>query len=447
MSSTSTLLHKSTSGKWVTCTATKRACPRGEHRGPTDSDYQELLQEVEAAAEQKAVEAADRATAANTTYSIPTGRLDEALAKIDKANKRLAKYPEITERFTYTLGEPSVENRNGQYISVQALTVNKPVLRVNGWGFAAAHEFTANGGITTFVADEEIQHDLDTRTVDNSCEHCGSNRHRERVYWLRNDDGEVKQVGSNCLKGFLGIKPNGLWALESGLDLDTKNDDDPRSSESRVFDREELLTAALIASDNSNGFVSKTAASVSQPATSEEVRQNWDLYAHVPFDEERHMKVQRILAWIDNKEHNTHGDYMGNLKAALGEGSWVKAKHLPLVVSAISAYDREERIRVEQERKQEADKNLKREYLAPAGAKLQDLRLTVKKSRVFPNQFGHTNLLVLEDEHGHVVKWNSSAEVYQVGDNILVKSATVKDNDIYDDVYQTVITRARTTKI
>ena len=374
------------------------------------------------------------------TYAIPFHRVEAAIAQVEKANKKLSRYSEIAERYEWHLSEPRVIQQSGGSYMVQDLTVTKPVLKVNGWSFAAAHEFTANGDVTSFVADKEVTDQLGKAPVDNHCDYCGSNRARERVYWLKGETGEVKQVGSTCLKGFLGVSPQGLWALESDLDL--KSFGGGGSPDNRVFDREALIVAALAASKDGEEFVPRARADRYTPATGDLVLEHWEEYSNVEFSPERIGQARNILMWLDSEESQA-GDYMGNLKAALGSGAWVKPKHVSLAVSAISAYRRH--LEHQTSAAQRAQQNPS--YLAAKGVKLKNLKLKVTKSKFIENGFGGVTLLTMEDDEGHVVKWFASSASYRAGDEILVTSATVKGNEQYEGQYQTVLTRARTEKV
>lgn len=387
---------------------------------------------------------------ARTTYTLPVNRISEAITSVDKANLRLARYPEIEDRYSYTLSEPRIVGEGTHTYMVQDFSLNKPVLKVNGWAFAAAHEFTANGDVTTFVADQDVVEELGGKPVDNHCDHCGSKRARERVYWLKNKSGEFKQVGSTCLKGFLGISPQGLWALESDLNLSSLGGG--FSSESRVYDREQLLSAALVASNNGEDFVTKSQAYGTHRPTSTAVLEDWEAYSAAEFSPERFEKVRSILNWLDSTSDEP-GSYLGNLKSALGSGQWVKPKHINLAVSAITAHSRHIQREEQNAARAAAAARQKKDFLpAEIDSQIKGLRLKVTKSQHFPNGFGGITMLIMEDEEGHVIKWNSSGASYGEGDEVLVKSARIKAKEKYVDRfenehYQTVLKNARTEKV
>lgn len=108
------------------------------------------------------------------------------------------------------------------------------------------------------------------------CNHCGTNRNRTSTYLLQSDDGEVKQVGSNCLEAFTGIAPKGLWSMEWAPD-DASSDDEGGFGSGgweRAAAPEDVLRRALAVTDNGRHHVSVARAEYGgEIATSGTVRQ------------------------------------------------------------------------------------------------------------------------------------------------------------------------------
>lgn len=45
------------------------------------------------------------------------------------------------------------------------------------------------------------------------CDHCNTKRYRRKSFIIKNEDGEFKQIGSTCLKKFLGINPKKYFKI------------------------------------------------------------------------------------------------------------------------------------------------------------------------------------------------------------------------------------------
>ena len=84
--------------------------------------------------------------------------------------------------------------------------------KYDGWTFLARIEWTDNDEAVVFTAPgiEGIDRD---RLAPMWCDHCGIKRYRKYTYAVRNDDGNELQVGSTCLKDFLGWNTNPVWIL------------------------------------------------------------------------------------------------------------------------------------------------------------------------------------------------------------------------------------------
>jgi len=80
--------------------------------------------------------------------------------------------------------------------------------RINGWALAACIDFTTEIGTVVKIAPgRDDDGSFETyRTHNGACEHCNTNRRRNDVFVLENEDGRRKVVGRNCLADFLRCK-------------------------------------------------------------------------------------------------------------------------------------------------------------------------------------------------------------------------------------------------
>lgn len=391
----------------------------------------------------------------NHTFHMRSSRLGEAMERIEKANARLARAG-IEARFTYTVQTYVKTSQTGVHTEMAAVELNQPVLSFDGWSFTGAFDFTPDGSVIAAYRGENAPD-----VTEPSCEHCGSNRRRDRVYTLHSDTEGDKQVGKTCLGAFLGIRPAGLWALGDDLNLsefdaDSDLDDDShrRGGSSQVFPAEDLIAAALAISDDGKNFLSRAKATFNEPSTGQLLLDGWDT-AFQQVTDKQQVAARELIAWVKDQD-STGNDYLQNLQAALvgGEGKWVKRKHVALAVSVIAAHnaaldrEREKQIRKEQKAAR------KKEFLAPKGEKIGDLTATVQLIRQFESGFGYgssrkmNTMVVMITDTGHTVKWTTASSIpYGQGDRVKIGKATVKGNDMYgtgdDAQWQTVVIRAQ----
>ncbi|WIB65308.1 hypothetical protein [Curtobacterium sp. MCBD17_040] len=374
-----------------------------------------------------------------------------ALAAIDKANKRLARYG-IDGRFEGTL-EDGTEHLDDRTIPVTYLTLSRPHLELSGWTFTGTHDVTDDGQMLHYPATTDLPV---PEVTDTTCEFCGKSRRRERVYTLHHSTDGSKQVGKSCLEAFLGVKPKGLWALEWTLDEKDLDDADDAvrwsSAGSDVFDAEELLAAAASTTGNGESFVAKSRASMEHPATSDALIMQWDA-AHDAITDDGRQFARDTLTWLRTTDEI--GDYIGNLKASLipkdGTQKWVARKHVGIAVSAISAYRRHLDREAEMAAKEKARQEYQPGFVAPVGEKIAPAPATIvgvfhpEPRSLGYGRMAYTTIVKMIDASGHQVTWFASGtKMFEVGSKVNY-AGTVKDHSEYQGVDQTIITRAKIT--
>jgi hypothetical protein len=382
-------------------------------------------------------------------FRMPENHLALGIKKIDQANARLAKLG-VEERFSYEV-EMTTEKRNGYTYQYATITLNRPKIGYDGWSFAGAHDFTPAGQVLSFRSAPGAP-----RVTDNHCDHCGANRARSRVYTVVHAEKGTMQVGASCLEAFLGTSPKGLWALESDLDLDKIEEVSGGIYDirSRVYDPEDLLLAALAASEDGKSYVSAARGDFLNKPTAVLVREKWLELQATGDTKQRRLLARKIIRWA-RKLEGQPGSYDDNLRATFAgkkDEVFVKGKHLGMAVSAVGGYMRaqDDVARVEMVAKQKVEDQ--REYLAAPKEKLADLEATIRVAHHDESNFGYhptpTTLLVMVTESGHVLKWGASGDHnLKAGDKIRLRTASVKANTVYEGTFQTVITRAKYDKV
>ena len=385
-------------------------------------------------------------------FTIPDTRLDKAIASIEKANRRLAKLG-IDDKFTYEL-EDGVRTVNGQNRAIVTLTLNRPAISYDGWSFTGAHDFTPDGSV--------ISHGSGPNTAvveDAHCDHCEKNRRRERVYTLHSETEGDKQVGKSCLHAFLGVKPEGLWALDADLGLDDPDPEDENGYSvygqgSQLFPAEDLLAVAIEASKGGEEFVSKQRQSHENPATADVILGAWDKHFALVTDDHRKL-ASEIREWVSGLDADDN-DYLLNLKAVLAGGDdngekWVKKKHVALATSAIGAYQYEKSKKLVKEVQADARDSFKPGFIGDVDEKVKGVPATVLRSHVIEgasytyNTTSYKTIVTMISDDGHQVTWFASgSKSFKVGQKVLA-AGRVKDHGTYDGADQTVIWRAKLT--
>lgn len=186
-----------------------------------------------------------------STHRVPTAALSDALAAVEKLNRRFARL-EI-EPIRVTTGEPYLvvveANRKGGIVVLEpgeALDLSDekrfprrvgggelelpvtarwqpyecvdveligPELSLAGWSLLAVLDHAEIPGEVVIEAVPGAGEDAarDYRDAAPDCDHCGLARQRSKTYLVRQEsDGEIRQIGSTCLQDFLGHNPAAL---------------------------------------------------------------------------------------------------------------------------------------------------------------------------------------------------------------------------------------------
>lgn len=328
--------------------------------------------------------------------------------------------------------------------------------QIEGFAFVATLDYAEESGVITRPV-PGVEVDLSAHRVrENECDHCGTNRRRSATYVLRNTEtGATMQVGSTCIKPYMGLTVNGLeWlASEPFAELDEMRE--PSDNSPRVPMRYSVDTIIRFACgvETVFGFVSKAAAAFDQTPT---VSYVWDLIepptnakARAEFD-----KWSRRIDWDKADEKATivrdfakvisgTSEYAENMRT-LANGETVTSRNVGLLVSAVGAYNREMGEVIKREARKAS------EYVGKVGDKIE-ISGTVERSFPFENTFspygGMCEILVIRGADGNVYKWKASSLTgFDVGDVVKGK-ATIKAHELYRDTKQTVVTRAKLTKV
>ncbi|OZB85398.1 hypothetical protein [Microbacterium sp. 13-71-7] len=379
------------------------------------------------------------------TYVIPASARSIAEQRITRANRRLRKLG-IDEQFVMLalkefIAEPDPDHPYRR--SMLRFQLNAPSIAHAGWRFAGAHQATPDGHIVSYGSAAPA--------TSMRCEHCGQNRRRGTVYTVVNGDNTI-QVGSTCLEAFLGVKPDGLWALMFDAVGELDDDETYRSfSDPNLVARAvDVIYTALEVSDEGRKFVSRQHGSVETPATAALVSEALGRISHGlgdSADPERLERARQILAWVTEQPAEV-SNYVDNLRAVLaGADRYVGRKHVGIAVSAVSAYHREQA-------KASAKAEVVPGFIGEVGERLRDLPVTVNRMTYLGlSEYGYPApekwFLSFRDEDGKTAVWFTTGEWgdrFDEGNTVLL-TATVKAQEEYAGSPQTVLTRAKVTLV
>lgn len=425
-------------------------------------------------------------------YRVPESRMAEIAERIGKLNRRAKKLgvPQIVVNnvgsetvkiisqedggyqtgYTFEASETYVPKSFETIIGTrtyQHLTVTGETPKLAGWAFLGTlqhlkdEETGENFTVLRSVPGETIP--ASYRQRPQWCDHCRVDRYRRDTYIVRNDAGETKQVGSSCIRDFLGgVSPEAILAsmeiLLSAEDLLSGGEGGwGMGSDDMAIWRDNYLTtvAAIIRTRGwkSRKYVrdfggeSTADAALAYFSTSEKIRSQQPKLDITDADTtlaEEAIEWGRGLTGI-NRDGSTN-DYEWNLRASL-VGETLKARTEGLVASLIPAYLRHQERELKLQRKA---KDSKSEFIGTVG-KREVFELTlVNEPMAHESDWGSYYISRFLNGQNEVVWFGSklqrkNAEGYTVdvvaGETVKVK-ATVKRHEERNGVKQTIINRA-----
>lgn len=383
-------------------------------------------------------------------WTLTPDELEATRKRFDKINRRAARrgfagrlelHAEQTERTYRTHGGEGFEVTEIVY----KVRITGEAPRYNGWSLLATLDWDPHAGLVVRTAPGVTSVDRgDLR--EGWCDHCQTTRHRKNTYLVGNDDGRQVQVGSTCLRDFLGwdgrpvfICPDDV-AEEIGFGSFGGG---PRSFTVLTV----LATAWAVIKHHGYVRSRETGATVQVVGALLDPRNEYDRKAvreYAPYIQDAAAMGELIRDFILSDEFSGHGEYVINLKAVAG-AHLVTGRNLGLLVSAPQAWAKTQERTLIRERERAA---LVNEHYGTVKQRVE-LRVRITSVRAGnDNGFGAPAIYTLVSEDGHVFKWFSSQWALgetPTGEEYLALRGTVKAHGEWQGQKETVLTRCTRT--
>ncbi len=394
---------------------------------------------------------------------IPTRNLSHLQAKLNKLNKRASKLgcspvymkdTGVTERISS--GEVNVFG-DTIFITANVIVVYGEAPKLNGWSFIGTIDHHLDGNILRSVPGEEMP--VEHRTAEKYCDHCKSKRSRMHTYVVKNEDGEYKQIGRQCLRDFLGHQsPEGIarhaeWLMDLSASIESDEASFNRVGRNEwSFDTEEFVTWVAYWTEQ-RGWLSSTKAkevgglttahhalNMVLPPVGAKEAEELRKHQYTPKNKET---AQQALKWVREELAPTITDqsneYQYNLAQAC-QADDMTTSTSGLVASVIVSWKKakdlfEKRVA---EAKQFADS----EYAGKPGERLTITVKVLKVITIDSGMYGPTNIHRMQDEAGNIFIWFAKALPLDEEQTYTIKG-TVKSHELYKDIKQTTLTRCR----
>lgn len=389
------------------------------------------------------------------SFTIPASKLIDVQDKLTKLNKRAAKLG--VQEITWTIGKAYTKTyqeqvARDQYSTAPIEFVTREVLvapfditgplsvKFDGWSFAATFQHLPTGETIIRAISNEIEVPTYYRDTGSACEHCKVKRYRKDTYLLNHEDGSLVQVGSTCIKDFLGgNSPDNIMSsanlIGEILSYMGCMEEGYGGGGSTVYAIEVVLaqTSACI---RDHGWLSKSKAEETNGrATAYRVADNFDPPRNFKksivsdCDEER---AKLAVEWVESLSDTEveDSDYLYNIRAIARSGM-VEHRTMGFACSIIPAYDRAMEAKNPKKLSKHVGQLKKRELF----------NLILKRHFVYDGTYGASHRYLFEDDDGNVLVWKSSSSHDMVEGKKYCIKGTVKEHSDYKNVPQTMITR------
>jgi hypothetical protein len=366
------------------------------------------------------------------SFMIPANNRAEVEDRIAKLNKRAIKLG--MDPIVLIWDRPILAD-NDQMLFPVDMTGPLSVSHA-GWEFVATLQHLPTGESIIRSISDEHQIPLEYRSSGSACQHCNVNRYRRDTYVVRHESGEFKQVGSTCIKDFLGgNSPDNIMMRACLLGdlfgfMQGATHGPPAPYQEGVWHIVSILSHAN-AVIRTHGWVPKSKATDHIRSTVSRVEDNLDTQACTVKPEDK-LKAKQAAEWAENISDSDaeFSDYLYNIRA-IARSSMVGYRTMGYACSILSAYDRF----LNKEKKFKSS-----EHLGQVKDRVT-FHLTAKSITGFNSRYGYCHKIIFNDNDGNVLVWlTSNDQMIEEGKSYDVKG-TIKAHTEYRGVKQTEITR------
>lgn len=360
-------------------------------------------------------------------YNVREDRYNWFVEKLDKLAKKVSRFSD--ETITHmAVGKHIVDDMKDPFYKTRMVEVfvAMPEMKLSGWEFVSRIDHSQESGniIRSYPGRETPER---YRNAGSYCEHCNVMRRRRDTYIVCNEEtGEYKQVGSSCLKDFLGHGDAEHWANFANFFTEFRNItselDNEGLQDHRVVDALMYAAGAAQTVMDSGEYVSKKMVMDGSRQTS-----TADLALSVrQYTNDAVELAQRAIADILKRDDDSEFVYNAQIVA---KSSTLELRQLGFMAAIVGMKYREET----------KLSSVKNEFYGNVGDKIT---IKVKLVKAVSSQFSVRH--EFQDDEGHFFTWFSSLKDYRehLGKTVEVK-ATIKAHNEFRGMKQTLLTRAK----
>ena len=357
--------------------------------------------------------------------------VDKTISRAQKISQRGQKKG-LSGGFKVSIQEREEEIKGIKY-QYQVLVIEGESLKYKEWEFVGVASFIGEETLLYGFSDENQIQASDVKK--GYCDHCQKIRNRGKVIFIKSKDGKLSQVGSSCIKDFLG------WDFSASA-LVTEEDFEQAfggysgggfsgisSLDIVAYGVKAVQKVGYIKS--SEGFSTKDLVWGKIRGINSEVK-SWNEFEIGEVGEAEYAKAQELIEW--GKTFEGDSSYAQNVRAVCNL-DFQTSSTIGILVSIV-------KVESNQKAKEIVESLVfKSEQFAPTGDKVE-IDIEVIGQNTFESQYGWTTLYTFSNGE-YQFKWFSSRGLnVEIGDKFTIKG-TVKGSDEYKGTLSTVLTRCK----
>lgn len=384
-------------------------------------------------------------TVFSNIYDIPKENIPKFEKKFRALIKRANKIGIEPPVFMYN-GEffKEFEDENGNKFNVLcvSVSVSGESPKFAGWTFVSFVDYDKNTGLKIFRnISSGYEVPVEYRDNGSVCEHCNVNRYRRKLFIVRHDSGEFKQIGSTCVKDFLGNEsPDNIakaCEIIAGIDefMDNFMGLGDGSKKNRYYDLEKVLaiTHNVIKTD---GWNPRSKETVTEPATATIVEGIiCDPKNKVELNDTDFEMARKSIDWVrsfeDRLDKLNNYEYNIYQLAKLDE---LRLGDFGFGCSIMNGY-------INYLNKLSEAENIDSEWVGEIKKRYEFNNVEVTYVKEIEGYYGLTVLVKFLTEDGNILSWfATNCPNVERGEHYNIR-ATVKKHSEYNDIKETLVNR------
>lgn len=411
-----------------------------------------------------------------TVYEIPAFNMPGLVGKIEKLSKKSMKILGKPIALN-VLGEVriprTIARMDGKSIPVlnadgeqvfdvrYRVTIEAETPKIAGWTFVATIDHSPeNGNIIRVNPNTNFTPDHKYRTIDRRCDHCGKIRNRRDTFLLCSDTtGEVKQIGRQCIRDFIGYPVEQVVAMAEIVSSAVPSDSDGEGDwmggmRDHRYIFVQTYLAHVSAVMRAYGWVSRGQADiVDKQPTADVAHFNMFPPPRTKREDLKELTAQDFEAaeaaieWGQQLTGKT--DYEYNLSIVSKE-TMVERRSTGLLASLVPAFMRAKEREFEIAQRKASMKLTDSKHVGAIGDRLRDVEAILYGYHpTTGGMYGPSYLYRFQTTDGHVLTWFSTTGIEGLGHAAAAArtkvriTGTVKKHGEYQDVKQTTLSRCK----